>query len=97
MIFLPTVEAKKLKLETEICTALRNGFIATFGDSPTPQTYEMACRFGNEAGKEIADKIVEFIQTMVVNVPAAPQASLVCAAGPVSGTVMIPDNMIMIG
>lgn len=105
MQWLPTVDARKqlmaFNIKKKVFDGLYKGFLATFGDSPTDQSLDMAMRFAKEAAPDITDGIVDSIDTylkgLVINVPAAPQASLACAVGPVSGTVMIPDNMILVG
>lgn len=99
MIPLPTIEAKALNLESEIAMALRSGLAKTFGDTPSPYALQVATDFANEVAPRLTTAIVDFIKSLTVNIPAAPQGSLVAPpmGGPVTGTVMITDNMINIG
>lgn len=104
MNWLPSVEARKKTMEFEIkkkvFDGLYKGFLATFGNDPTENSCDMAMRFAKEAAPDITDGIVDSIDTylksLIVYIPAAPQASLVSPVGPVTGTVMIPDQMIMV-
>lgn len=99
-----TTDARKqvmaFNIKKKVFDGLYKGFLSTFGDSPTENSCDMAMRFAKEAAPDITDGIVESIDTylksLVVNIPAAPQSTLACAVGPVSGTVMIPDTMIIV-
>lgn len=112
MQWLPTVDARKqlmaMNIKKKVFEGLYKGFLATFDSDPNEDpnnmadnTCSMAERFAKEASVDIANGIVDEIDTylkgLVINVPAAPQASLACAVGPVSGTVLIPDTMITVG
>lgn len=96
MIALPTLEAKKIKLQKDIMEALRDGMAQSFGDNPTPYTYEIASKFAAAAAPGVTDAVYDFITTLIVNIPAAPFTGA-CAAGPVTGTATVSDPMIMIG
>lgn len=104
MNWTPTTDARKqvmaFNIKKKVFDGLYKGFLSTFGDSPTENSCDMAMRFAKEAAPDITDGIVESIDTylksLVVNIPAAPQSTLACAVGPVSGTVMIPDTMIIV-
>lgn len=104
MQWLPSVDARKealaLLLKKSVFDGLYKGFISTFGDDPTDQTCDMAMRFAQEASPDITNGIMDtidnYLKGLIINIPAAPQASLVSPMGPVSGTVMIPDSMIMV-
>lgn len=104
MNWTPSTDARKqvmaFNIKKKVFDGLYKGFLSTFGDSPTENSCDMAMRFAKEAAPDITDGIVESIDTylksLVVNIPAAPQSSLACAVGPVSGTVMIPDTMIIV-
>lgn len=104
MIWTPTTDARKqlmaFNIKKKVFDGLYKGFLSTFGDSPTKNTCDMAMRFAKEAAPDITDGIVDSIDTylksLVVNIPAAPQTTLACAVGPVTGTVLIPDSMIIV-
>lgn len=104
MNWLPTTEARKqlmaFNIKKKVFDGLYKGFLSTFGDQPTDQSCDMAMRFAKEAAPDITDGIVDSIDTylksLMINIPAAPQASLVSPVGPVTGTVLIPDQMIMV-
>lgn len=104
MNWTPSTDARKqvmaFNIKKKVFDGLYKGFLSTFGDSPTENSCDMAMRFAKEAAPDITDGIVESIDTylksLVVNIPAAPQSTLACAVGPVSGTVMIPDTMIIV-
>ena len=99
MIALPSIEAKEIKLESEIASALREGMAKTFGDNPSPFALEVATEFALNAAPGVTKAITDFLKSLVVNVPAAPQGSLVAppTGGSVTGTVMINDPFIQIG
>lgn len=104
MQWLPSVDVKKeamaFTIKKSVFDGLYKGFISTFGNDTTDQTCDMAMRFAQDAAPDITDGIVDAIDTylkgLIINIPAAPQASLACAVGPVSGTVAIPDSMILV-
>lgn len=104
MNWTPTTDARKqvmaFNIKKKVFDGLYKGFLSTFGDSPTENSCDMAMRFAKEAAPDITDGIVDSIDTylksLVVNIPAAPQSTLACAVGPVSGTIMIPDTMIIV-
>lgn len=104
MNWMPTVEARKQLMEFNIKKSvfdgLYKGFLSTFGDSPTENSCDMAMRFAKEAAPDIANGIVKeidtYLKSLIINIPAAPQSTLVSPVGPVSGTVMIPDQMILV-
>ena len=99
MTVLPSIEAKETKLESEIASALREGMAKTFGDNPSPFALEVATEFALNAAPGVTKAITDFLKSLVVNVPAAPQGSLAAppTGGPVTGTVMISDPFIQIG
>jgi len=99
MIALPTLEAKEIKLESDIASALREGMAKTFGDNPSPFALEVATEFALNAAPGITKAITDFVKSLTVNVPSAPQGSLVAppTGGPVTGVVMIQDPFIQIG
>lgn len=97
MVQLPSLEAKQIQLESAIAEALRNGLAKTFGDAPSPYALQVATEFAQNAAPGIASAITDYIGSLQINIPAAPQSSLVSPAGPVTGTVMVNDSMIMMG
>lgn len=94
MVPLPTLKAKTEVLEIAITEALRDGFAATFGGTPTDTTYKMSVMFAQAAAPKIASAIETYISTMVVSVPAVPVVT-----DPITGTgvLTIPDPMFTVG
>lgn len=100
MIPLPTLEAKELKLESDIASALREGMAKTFGDNPSPFALEVATEFALNAAPGVTRAITDFLKSLTVNIPAAPQTATLIApplGGPVTGTVVITDPFITVG
>lgn len=106
MIWNPTTEPRKQLMEftikKKVFDGLYKGFLSTFGDYPTKNSCQMAMDFAKEAAPDISKGIVDAIDTylksLVINIPAAPQAGLISppVGGPVTGVVNIPDAMIMV-
>lgn len=100
MVPLASLEAKEIKLESEIASALREGMAKTFGDNPSPFALEVATEFAINAAPGVTRAITDFLKSLTVNIPAAPQTATLIAppmGGPVTGTVMINDPFIQIG
>lgn len=95
MVILPTVDAKALKLEADIATALRDGMAKSFGDNLSPFALQAAQDFANNAAPGIKDAIMEFLKTLIVNIPSAPVTGS-CPAGPVAGTAVVTDQVIIV-